>query len=199
MDDMPTAQDSATQTRATQTRATQTAARWRRAGEGRDADAAIACLADEVQVISPLTAQFRFTGRDHAGDMVRAAFAVIDSISYHTEVGDDATRALFFHGRCREEEFEEAQLLRFGADGFITELTLFGRPLPGVTAVMRAIGPQWLRAKRPALARLISVGAAPMAFMARVGDRRMVPLARSQPCLSAQPSQPPLDGLSFIV
>jgi len=155
-----------------------TTAAWRAAGESHDVELAAGCLAEEVQVISPLTARFRFRGREQARDMLVAAFAVIDTIRYHTELGDESARALFFHGRCRGQEFEEAQLLRFDGDGRIVELTLFGRPLPGLTAVMAAIGPVMLkRQRRPAVARLIGAATAPLALMTRAGDKRIVPLA----------------------
>ncbi len=107
--------------------AARTAAAWRAAGEQGDVAAAGHCLAATIQVVSPLTAQFRFCGRQQVQDMLAAAFEVISDIRYHTEVGDDVTRALFYRARCEREQFEEAQLLRFNRDGLITELTLFGR------------------------------------------------------------------------
>ncbi|GIF62280.1 hypothetical protein Ais01nite_03150 [Asanoa ishikariensis] len=155
-----------------------TIASWRAAGESRDAELAATCLAQEVQVISPLTARFRFQGRAQASEMLSAAFEVIDTIRFHTELGDESARALFYYGRCRKEEFEEAQLLRFNADGLIEELTLFGRPLPGVTAVMAAIGPVMLRRRQqPILARMIQAATAPLALLTRTGEKRLVPLA----------------------
>jgi hypothetical protein len=154
-----------------------TTASWRAAGESHDAELAAGCLADDVRVISPLTARFRFEGREQARDMLVAAFAVIDVIRYHTELGDESARALFFHGRCRGQEFEEAQLLRFDGEGRIVELTLFGRPLPGLTAVMAAIGPVLLKRQgRPVAARFIGAATAPLALMTRAGDKRIVPL-----------------------
>jgi hypothetical protein len=135
-------------------------------------------VAPDVQIISPLTARFRFKGRDQARDMLTAAFEVIDTISFHTEVGDESTRALFYHGRCGRENFEEAQLLRFNDEGLIVELTLFGRPLPGLTAVMAAIGPVMLKhRRRPGLARLIAAATTPLALLTRTGEKRIVPLA----------------------
>ncbi len=110
--------------------------------------------------------------------MLAAAFEVISDIRYHTEVGDDVTRALFYRGRCGREQFEEAQLLRFDRDGLITELTLFGRPVPGVTAVMAAIGPALLRRQgRPAMARAVGAATKPLAAMTRLGEAHLVPLA----------------------
>lgn len=155
-----------------------TTASWRAAGESRDIELAATCLAEDVQFISPLTARFRFQGRGQALDMLTAAFEVIDGVRYHTELGEGPTRALFFNGRCGREHFEEAQLLRFNDDGLIEELTMFGRPLPGVTAVMAAIGPVMLkRRQQPILARLIGAATAPLALLTRTGEKRLVPLA----------------------
>jgi hypothetical protein len=159
-------------------RVASTVAAWRTAGERGDADTAVSCLADDVTLISPLTARFRFHGRDQMRELLTAAFHVITDIRYHTEVGNDATRALFYYGRCGAEELEEAQLLRFNADGEIAELKLFGRPLPALTEVMKRLGPLLLhRQGRSGLARTISAATAPLAAMTRVGDRRIVPLA----------------------
>ncbi len=158
--------------------AARTAAAWRAAGEQGDVATAGRCLAATIQVVSPLTAQFRFCGPQQVQDMLAAAFEVISDIRYHTEVGDDVARALFYRGRCGREQFEEAQLLRFDRDGLITELTLFGRPLPGVTAVMAAIGPALLRRQgRPAMARAVGAATKPLAAMTRLGEAHLVPLA----------------------
>ncbi len=151
---------------------------WRAAGERGDPDTAARCLAEGVEVISPLTAQFRFHGRDQAHDMLAAAFEVIRDIHYHTEVGDSSARALFYRGRCGGEQLEEAQLLRFDPDGLITELTFFGRPLPGLTAVMAAIGPALIhRQGRPGMANAVAVATKPLAVMTRLGEEHLVPLA----------------------
>ena len=91
-------------------RADQTIAEWRRAGENHDAAQAIACLAGNVVLISPLTAQFTFDGRDRVGDVLTAGFQVIDEIRFHTEVGDDRTRALFYYGRCGQQPFGPSRI-----------------------------------------------------------------------------------------
>lgn len=60
-------------------------------------------------------------------------------------------RALFYYAHTGNQAIEEAQLLRLDNGGLITEITLFGRPLPGLTAVMADIGPRLLRRQnRPA-------------------------------------------------
>ena len=159
-------------------RADQTIAEWRLAAETHDAARAIACLAGNVVLISPLTAHFTFDGRDRVGDVMIAAFQVIDNIRFHTEVGDDRTRALFYHARCGRQALEEAQLIRLNHDGLITEITLFGRPLPGLTAVMRRIVPLILgRQGRSQLGSVLGVAAVPLHAITTSGEQRLVPLA----------------------
>ncbi|MEU8821542.1 nuclear transport factor 2 family protein [Actinoplanes sp. NPDC048796] len=153
-------------------------AAWRAAGESGDAAAAGACLAADVELISPLTGKFRFRGPGEVTEVLSAAFEIIRDIRYHTELGDDRTRALFSFGVAGREPLEEAQLLRLDDDGRIRELTLFGRPVPALTEVMAGIGPRLLRRqKRAGLARVVGFATAPLNAMTRLGDRRLVPLA----------------------
>jgi hypothetical protein len=153
-------------------------AAWRTAGESGDAAAAGACLAPGVELISPLTEQFRFHGPAQVISVLAAAFEVISEISYHTEVGDDETRALFYRARVGSQALEEAQLLRLDPEGLIREITLFGRPLPALTEVMAGLGPRLLRRQRqPRLARVVSLATAPLNAMTKLGERRLLPLA----------------------
>jgi hypothetical protein len=155
-----------------------TIAAWRAAGENANVPAAMACLAPDVEVVSPLTAQFRFRGQAQVADMLASAFEVIHEIRFHTEVGDGDTRALFYHGRVGRQAVEEAQLLRLDADGLIREITLFGRPLPALTEVMAGIGPRLLRRQgQPVLARFVTVATAPLNAMTRMGERILLPWA----------------------
>jgi hypothetical protein len=151
---------------------------WRTAGERADVAAAVACLAPDVEVISPLTDQFQFRGPAQVTDMLAAAFEVIHDIRYHTEVGGDGTYALFYRARAGREAVEEAQLLRLDDAGLIRELTFFGRPLPALTTVMQGIGPRLLRRQgRPLFAALVGLASAPLNAMARTGERRLLPKA----------------------
>jgi ketosteroid isomerase-like protein len=156
----------------------ETVAAWQRAAETKDVALLRRCLAPDVVMISPLTAAFRFHGPDEICEVFAAAWeGALTDIRWHTAVGDGDTRALFFHARAKGEEVEEAQLLRFEG-GLVTELTLYGRPLPGVTAVMTGIaGPLLRRQGRPLMARLIGAATAPLALLTKVGERRIVPLA----------------------
>lgn len=155
-----------------------TTAKWRAAYERGDLDAARSCLADAVEVISPLTAEFRVRGKRQATDLLAAAFELISDVRFDTEIGTGDARARFFYARAGSQRLEEAQPLRFDDAGQVREVTLFGRPLPALTAVMADIGPRLLRRQqRPGLARVVGLATVPLAAMTRLGEKRLVPLA----------------------
>jgi hypothetical protein len=152
--------------------------RWRQAGEERDAEAAAKCLSDDVVLVSPLTEQFEFHGRDAVRELLTVAFTAIEGIEYRTQSEGDGTWALSYTARVRGLALEEAQLLRLDDHGLIREITLFVRPLPAATALMSALGPEIARRQgRRGLARFLAANTAPLHAMVRFGDRRVVPLA----------------------
>jgi hypothetical protein len=156
-----------------------TVARWRAAAESADADAAVACLSPDVVLSSPLTEQFRLEGTDQLRDFLEAAFTAVKDIRFHTETGQGDTYALVYRARVGTQPFEEAQLLRFDDEARIEEITLFGRPMPALTALMLTLGPELARRQgRRGLAALMRASTAPIHAMVTLGDRTMVPQTR---------------------
>jgi uncharacterized membrane protein YfbV (UPF0208 family) len=77
------------------------------------------------------------------------------------------------------QPFEEAQLLRLDGEARIREITLFGRPMPALTALMLTLGPELARRQgRGGVAALLRASSAPIHAMVTFGDRRVVPLTR---------------------
>ncbi|MGO4586722.1 nuclear transport factor 2 family protein [Arthrobacter sp. 2RAF6] len=156
-----------------------TIARWRAAGERGDADAAVACLSPDIVLSSPLTGQFRLEGSDQLRDFLASAFTAVEDIHFHTETGQGDTYALVYRARVGTQPFEEAQLLRLDDKAHIREITLFGRPMPALTALMTTLGPELARRQgRRGLAALMRASTAPVHAMVTFGDRRVVPLTR---------------------
>lgn len=150
-----------------------TTAAWRAAGEALDLDAAVATLADDVVLRSPLTERVRFEGRAEVADILRAAFATVEDIAYHTELGDDTTRALFYTARVGDQPVEEAQLIRLDADQRISEVTFWLRPLPGTVAVMEGIGAALTRRRGgERAARSLRRKLRPLIAMVGIADRQ---------------------------
>jgi ketosteroid isomerase-like protein len=156
-----------------------TVASWRAASERGDVDAAVACLSRDVVLSSPLTEQFRFEGPDQLRDFLASAFTAVEDIRFHTETGQGDTYALVYLARVGTQPFEEAQLLRLDDEARIREITLFGRPMPALTALMISAGSELARRQgRRGVAALMRASAAPVHAMVTFGDRRVVPLTR---------------------
>ncbi|WP_328770743.1 nuclear transport factor 2 family protein [Streptomyces sp. NBC_00286] len=159
-----------------------TVARWRSAEERGDVEAAVACLSPDVVLSSPLTDQFRFEGSDQLRDFLTVAFAAVKDVRYHTQTGEGDAYALVYRARVGSQSFEEVQMLRLDDQARITEITLFGRPMPALTALMHLMGPALARQQgRRGLATLMSVSTVPIHAMVSSGDRSMV--AKTRPAV----------------
>ncbi|MBU2668979.1 nuclear transport factor 2 family protein [Actinoplanes bogorensis] len=151
---------------------------WRAAGESRDAAAAVATLSEDVRLISPITEQFTFDGRERIRTLLDVALGVIEDITYTDQVAEGRTVALFYEARIGDTRLFEAQRLRLADDGLIREITLFVRPLPALTRLMTRLGPELARRNgQPGLARLIPVTAGMLHSMAETGEKKFMPKA----------------------
>ncbi|MCO8277287.1 nuclear transport factor 2 family protein [Actinoplanes sp. TRM 88003] len=156
-------------------------AAWRAAGETGDAAAAVAALSPGIELISPITDQFTFRGRDQVRELLEVALAEIDGIVYTDQIAEGRTVALFYEATVGGTRLHEAQRLRLGEDGLITEITLFIRPLPALTRLMNRLGPELARRNgKPGLARLIPLAGGILHAMAETGERRIMPKAAPQ-------------------
>jgi SnoaL-like domain len=154
------------------TRAAETTARYSAAAEANDIDGVLATMAPDVTLHSPITERVTFNGRDEMRELLAVAFETISDIRYFEDIGDARTRVLFFRGMVGRQPVEEAARLTLNDDGLITELTLFFRPLPGLTALAAKLGPRITARRHGAVrARLGRLLLAPIAALTRIGDR----------------------------
>ncbi len=151
---------------------------WMRAGEAGDAAAARAVLAEDAVLVSPLTSQFRFEGADEVEALLTDVFRVMTGIHYDDRFDDGDRVALFASATIAGRQMSEAQRLRLDADGRIREVTLFMRPIPAMTALLRALGPLTARRQgKPGLEIVLRGAGAVLDGIASSGDARFVPLA----------------------
>jgi hypothetical protein len=121
----------------------------------------------------------RFEGPDQLRSFLTSAFTAVEDIRFHTQTGEDDAYALVYRARVGNQPFEEAQLLRLDDKAHIKEITLFGRPMPALTALMISAGSELARGQgRRGVAALMRASAAPEHAMVTFGDRRRVPLTR---------------------
>lgn len=159
-------------------RAAATTRRYREAVEAGDAETFLATLAPNVALHSPITARTQFRGHDEIRALMHAVFASIEEIRYFEDVGNATTRALFYRARVGRQEVEEATLVRLDADALVTEIRLWLRPLPGLTAAMGRLGSELAREQSRTRGALLAALTAPLVAATRAGDRLAVSLVR---------------------
>lgn len=143
-----------------------------KAAADKDVELAISALADDVVIRSPLTDQITFD-RSTIRPLFETVYEKFAGLTY-TEISD---RVLVGRATVNGQPIEETLLLTFDDHDKITEITLFIRPLTGLTAVMAALGPTLARKNRRRTAGLLKVMTAPLVAATRFGDRFGVKLA----------------------
>ncbi len=159
-------------------RAAETTGRYRAAVEARDIEAFLKTLAPDIALHSLITMRTQFRGHDEMRTLMRALFASVQDIRYFEDVGDATTRALFYRARVGRQAVEEATLVRLDANALVTEIRLWFRPLPGLTAVMAKLGPKLVRPQGRLRAAAVAGLTAPLVAATRAGDALAVSLVR---------------------
>jgi hypothetical protein len=155
-----------------------TTRRMKEAVEKADLEAFMATISADVVLRSPISEKVEFHGREEMRELMRGVFDTIEDIEYYEELGDERGRALFYRGRVGAQPIEEASLLRFDDAGQIRELTLWIRPLPGLTRLAAALGPRLARENSRTKAALVAAAARSLAFLTAIGDGPLVKLVR---------------------
>jgi hypothetical protein len=153
--------------------------RFREAVEAGDVEGVMEVCSPHVVLRSPISYHARFEGIDALRGLVRQVFnGVIEDIRFFEDVGDEWTRALFYSARVRGQTIEEAQLIRLDEQRRIAEITLYVRPLPGLTALTTRLGVRLARQQSFGRALVAAAMTRPLAWLTRKGDRPAVKLTK---------------------
>src|ERR1700759_2780707 len=107
---------------------------FRRAAETKDLDLLRETLAEDVVLHSPILFT-AFEGRDTAMFVLANVSEVFEDLHYLDEVHGDGTVALRFAAKVEGKfDIEGVDYLTLDADGRVTDLTVFLRPLKAVNA-----------------------------------------------------------------
>lgn len=151
---------------------------WKVAGERGDAQLAVSTLADNVELVSPLTAKFRFHGSAELSQLLEAVFEVATNYRYVTDIRGEREAFLTATADVRGVELQELIHLELDKSGMISRITIAMRPLPAMTAFTRAMGPVLARKQgNPSRARKLALAGAFLDAVARTGDEKFIPLA----------------------
>lgn len=126
---------------------------FRAAVEAGDVDAVVALLAENVVFTSPVAFK-PYPGKPITAAILRGVFRVFTDFRYVREIGDPegSDHALVFRAKVGDREIEGCDFLHFDGDGKIDELTVMVRPLSAAQALAEAMGAQFDRIEREALA-----------------------------------------------
>ena len=116
---------------------------FRKAVEAQDIEAAIACLAPDVEFHSPVA--FRpFDGKEAVSGALRAVFTVFEDFRYTDEMAaEDGTHGLVFRARVGDTQLEGIDIVRSARDdGLIEHFTVMVRPANALMALGQAMAPK---------------------------------------------------------
>ncbi len=139
--------------------------------EARDHQAVMASFAENAVLRSPFTDNLAFEGRHQIDGLVAVILEVLKDLTYTDELHSQGAAVLIGHARVGGLRIQFCDYLKLRDDGLIEEMTVFFRPLPATTAAMRLIGDGLGRRKSKFRGHLIKTMTAPLALMARTGDR----------------------------
>jgi len=107
---------------------------FRAAAEAKDFGAADDLFTDDVTFRSPVVYK-PYEGRDAVKVLLGAGVQVFQDFRYleHVETGDVAV--LMFEAGVSDKQVQGVDILKFGADDRITEMTVMVRPMSGVHAL----------------------------------------------------------------
>ena len=161
---------------ATSERAAQTASAFRAAVERRDHAAAVALLAPDVVLRSPILGSPPFEGREAVARLMGGVLAEFEDLRYTDQGEAGQVHFLAFRARVRGREIETVDLIRVNHDGLIAEFTVVIRPMAGLAAVGAALGPHLARNRITGI--LVRLFSAPLAALLSVSERLIPRLIR---------------------
>lgn len=118
--------------------------RFRAAVEARDIEAVIACLAPDVVFRSPVVFS-PYRGREAVGAILRAVMRVFEDFRYAGELASATQGALVFTARVGDRAVDGIDLGTVNADGLVSELAVFIRPMSGLVALAEAMKRELVR------------------------------------------------------
>ena len=126
----------------------------RQAWEERDVHRLVSLMAPHVELHSPML-NTPFRGRQAAADLYSVLFRTFGRLEFVHDFTSASERFFVWHGQAGGSTIEGADLVHYGADGLISEIRVYIRPLAGIAAFASATGPG-LAARRSRSRRVLA-------------------------------------------
>lgn len=112
---------------------------FRRAAESKDFSKGEELFSPGVVFRSPAVYE-PYSGLDALGVILTTVAGVFEDFRYVDQVETGDTAVLIFEARVGDRALNGVDVLRFGADGRIVEMTVMIRPLSGLQALLEEMG-----------------------------------------------------------
>ena len=153
---------------------------YRLAAEAGDPAAVARTMASDVVLNSPISMRTTFHGADELRVLYSVVYEAFEWFRFTEEHEVEGGRVFRISGRIGGADIDEIQLVKLDEEGRIRELTLFVRPLPGLTAFAAALGPRLARRRSGVLGAVVALMLWPIALVTRVGDLLGTPIVRGK-------------------
>jgi hypothetical protein len=112
---------------------------FRQAAESKDFSRGEELFAPDVVFHSPAVYE-PYEGLDALGTLLTTVAQVFEDFRYTGQVETGDTAVLIFEARVGDKELNGVDILRFGDDGLIAEMTVMIRPFSGLQALLEEMG-----------------------------------------------------------
>jgi hypothetical protein len=114
---------------------------FRAAAEAKDFGAGEKLFAEDVSFNSPVVYK-PYEGREALGLLLTSVLKVFENFRYLHQVETGDVAVLMFEASVGERDLQGVDILRFGDDGLIAEMTVMVRPMSGMHALAEAMKAQ---------------------------------------------------------
>jgi limonene-1,2-epoxide hydrolase len=114
---------------------------FRKAVEMGDLDGAVASLAPDVVLYSPVTFK-PFQGKEAVAALLSILFQTFEDFRYVAQFEGDGGTVLHFRTRVGDREVEGIDMIHTNTDGLIDDFTVMVRPLSAALALRDSVGAQ---------------------------------------------------------
>jgi hypothetical protein len=120
-------------------------ARFRAASEQNDIDMLMATLAEDAELISPLSGHMVFRGRDDLRVLLGAVYGTVTKLRWHRELAGGEVRVVIGECRIGPLRLGDAMILELDTDGRIRRISPHLRPWLALTLFALMLGPKLAR------------------------------------------------------
>lgn len=126
-------------------------ARYRSGSEAADIEAVMETIADDVEVVSPISGRMVFRGRDDVRHLLAAVYRTVSDLRWTDAVGDGERRVLYGEMKVGPLRMTDAMVFDLDDGGRIRRISPHLRPWLALTVFAAVLGPKV--ARRPGVVR----------------------------------------------